>query len=93
MAGGMTRRTRWKQAKGWRRFATDEFILAFGALVLIAWLAAAFTLATGLTFHGRRLTRLRRATPAQIETVWHVPALITVLCTPVLVWRVWKLRK
>jgi hypothetical protein len=88
----VTARARWKQAKGWRRLVRDEFILAFGALVLIAWLAAAFTLVTGLTFYGRRLTNLRRATPAQIETVWHVPALVTVLCTPVLICRVWKLR-
>ena len=89
----MTARARWKQAKGWRRFLRDEFILAFGALILIAWLAAGFTLATGLTFYGRRLTKLRPATSAEIERVWHVPALITVLCTPILIWRVWKLRR
>jgi hypothetical protein len=80
-------------AKGWRKFVHDEFILAFGALVLIAWLAAAFTTVTGLTFHGRRLTKLRRATAAEIQRVWHVPALVTVLCTPILIWRVWKVRQ
>lgn len=75
----------------WKRLFRDETILTVAGLILFFWFAGSCTLVTGLTYARRK--GLVPASPRDIEDVWVLPLIVTVVWTPVLIWRVWKVLK
>ena len=82
-----------------KRLLRDEVVLTVTGLLVLFFIFSTCTAMTGYTMANRshriptRSLHWVRATDAEMRDVWQLPIILTIVWTPIVVWRAWRLRR